>query len=497
MVSNDSKNFYHKFDELFYSLDQFLNNFNQSEILQKYSMDLFKSFFFATLIHNFFSNLNSENVKELKLPTGKISQIKNKYKELLKNVKLTLNSRQMLVDENLYENFKDSLKKDYPGFEKILEGIENLVDFKNVGDYFKEKENLITKLGKKPIPGFSNDFMMTKLLEIYVKSKKNLPLGKNLDKLIKKGFNNLIPTISEKLKANLDKNSGEMLNFQRKKTSDYLIDLYKTWKIPIDKLECLIRTSFEAGEKEVTKLRALPDFKDNYKYAALIKIHPRALHISNEILVLLKSGYPDGANSRWRSLHELAVISNLLYTSSDDVSKRYLDHEKVRRFKEATDYQAECKNLGYKPLSRKEYNKIKKARDDVCANYNDRFQDEYGWIPSTMLANRNFRSLEQYVKLNRFRPFYNLSCDAVHSGPKGFYRLGLTDELQNKLLLTGPSIYGLADPIQNTAISIGQISACLLALTKDSENIIAMNVINMFCKEIGKEAIKVHEAIEK
>jgi hypothetical protein len=498
MASNASKNFYQKLDEVFSALERFLNNFNESEILKKYSMEYFRAFFFATLINNFFSNLNAENVKELKLPGGgKIAQIRRTHKGLLKNVRLTLSSGQILVNKQSYNSFKDSLTKDYSGYEKILEEIERLVDFNNAERYLKEKEEAVTKLGKKRISGFSNDFLMTTFVEAYVETKKNLTTGKTFDNFIKKGLNSLIPELSKQLKESLDKESSEMLNFQRKQTSDYVSDLYKTWKSPLDKLECLIRVSFETGEKEVTKLRAMPDFKDNFKYAAFIKIHPRALHISNEILVLLKSGYPDGANSRWRSLHELAVISNLLYENGGDVSKRYLDHEIVRRFKEATDYQAECKGLGYEPLSRKEYKSLKKAKEAICAKYNDKFQDEYGWIPSSVLANRNFRSIEQHVKLNRFHPLYNLSCDAVHSGPKGFYRLGLTAKLQNNLLLTGPSIYGLADPIQNTAISLGQISACLLALTKDCENVIAMNVINMYCKEIGEEAFKVHQAIQK
>jgi hypothetical protein len=465
--------------------------------LQKYSIDFLRAFFYANLINNFFRNLNDKNVKELKLPPGKIGQIRATYKQLLKNAKRTLCAKQFFSDEKAYNEFKNSLKERYPGFEKIVEEIERHIDINYAEEYFKEREEAITRLGKNPTTEFSNDFAITILVETYVKTKKKLPTGKNLDNLLDKGFKILIPAISQKMKASLDKGSRGMLDAQRKQTSDYTSSLYDIWKIPLDKIECLIRISLESGEKELTKLRALPDFKTSFKYAAIIKIHSRALHISNEILVLLKSGYSDGANSRWRSLHELAVISEFLYTNADEISKRYLDHELVRRFKEATDYQAECRGLGYKPLSRREYNEIRRAKESICAEYNDRFQDDYGWIPSSLLANRNFRALEQYVNLNRFHPFYNLSCDSVHGGPKGFYRIGLTRELQKNLLLIGPSIYGLADPLQNTAISLGQVSACLLALTKDFENIITMYVINSFVREIGDEALKTQKSIQK
>ena len=60
----------------------------------------------------------------------------------------------------------------------------------------------------------------------------------------------------------------------------------------------------------------------------------------------------------------------------------------------------------------------------------------------------------------------------AHGGAKGFYRLGLTTEYQKKILLVGPSSYGLADPIQNTVISLTHITVCLLFLVPDIENLI-------------------------
>lgn len=495
MASTTSSDFYRRLDELFLGLEKFLNNYGKSEILQKHLMDMFKSFFYATLINNFFTNLNDINVKELKLPRGKIGQIISDYKDLRKSVRLTLSCREMVVNAESYTIFKHSVQKDFPGFEKIFQEIEKQIDFGEAETYLKEKEEAIRKSGKEGID--SNEFLMTKLLETYVKKKKNLPIGKNLEKLTKAGVKIIISEFSKILKEGLDKESSEMLAFQRKMTLKYVSQLYKTWKTPIDLLECLIRVSLESGQKQQNKLRNMPDFKDNFKYEALVRIHSRALQISNEILVLLKSGYPDGANSRWRSLHELAVISFFLYENGYEVSKRYLDHEIVRVFKEATDYQAGCRELGYEPLPRKEVNRIRKEKKRLCAKYNDNFQDECGWIPSSLLPTRHFRALEENVQLNKLRPFYNLSCDAVHGGPKGFYRLGLIAEQQKKVLLTGPSDYGLADPMQNTAISLTQISACLLGLTRDFENIVQMNAMNMYTREIGKEAVHVHENIEK
>jgi hypothetical protein len=95
------------------------------------------------------------------------------------------------------------------------------------------------------------------------------------------------------------------------------------------------------------------------------------------------------------------------------------------------------------------------------------------------------------------RPFYKLSSGAVHGGSQGFFRLGLNDEYQDKVLLVGPSIFGLADPLQNTAISLNQVTCSILGLKTDYENIILAKVIDSYVKQILSEVLKVHNAMKK
>jgi len=146
---------------------------------------------------------------------------------------------------------------------------------------------------------------------------------------------------------------------------------------------------------------------------------------------------------------------------------------------------------------RKEFNRIRKERENLCRKYNDRFQDDYGWIPSSVLSNRNHRALAKHVKLDKLHPFYNLSCDSVHGGSKGFYRLGLMNNYQDKVFLVGASNYGLADPMQNAAISLLHITICLLNSEPDFESIIQMQVMNNYVNEIGPKAVKIQKEIKK
>ena len=489
--------FQKEFDKVYIQIREFLSNHCKSTILQNFFLNRFESFFFGTLINNFFINLNQKNIKEYNLPKGQIGKIKSKYKNIQKDVKLALDFsfQYKKIDEKYYNNFKLKIENDFPEFLKIIHEIEKEIELQKAKKHLKKIEEKIKKSGK-PDTDF-NTFFTTKILEVYVQREKCLPIGEKLDKLINVAAKESISELSKEILHTLDKNSKKMLDGQRKYQKGFEKRLYKRWEIPLDLLERLIRISLESGEEHKNKLSKTVDNTNNFKWEALIKIHARALQISNEIIVLLKSGYADGANARWRSLHELAVISFFLKDNNNDISKRYLEHAIVKNFKEAEDYKKYYKKLGYSPMRIKEYNKIKRKKEEICKKYDDRFQDGYGWIPRSILPNRNFRALEEFVKLDKLRPHYNISSDSVHGGAKGFYRLGLTDDSQKKILLAGASNYGLADPIQSTAISLLQINICLLNLKPDIENIMQMQVMNSYVDEIRIKAVSVQKQIEE
>ena len=478
-------------------MEKLLQSYRQSEILQNFFTNLFEACFYAYLINLFFINLNQKNVKELDLPKGKIEEIKSKYKNLQLEVRLCLQFpyKYTKIGSQEYNNFKTNLTKDFPNFQKLVQEIEKTVDFKKAEKYLKTKAEKAEKSGKTTDE--LNDVFRTKILEIFVLKKNFFPRGKQMTQLFKTFSKEVINPFSQKVRIKLDENSNEMLNYQRNIMEGFENRLYNRWKIPLDLLECLIHVTLKSGQKKRTKLSKINDAESNSKADALFQIHARALQISNEIVVLLKSGYPDGANARWRTLHELAVISFFLSKNSNVVSKRYLEHQSVKRYKEARDYNANCKKLGDTAISRRELNSLKREKESLCSQYADDFEKDFGWIPSSLLPQRHFRALEDSVKLGKLHPYYNLACDSVHGGSKGFYRLGLKLEQQEKLLLAGPSNYGLVDPIQNTAISLSQITVCLLALQPDFEDIVTMRVTYRYVEDIKLEAVKVHEAIDK
>jgi hypothetical protein len=71
------------------------------------------------------------------------------------------------------------------------------------------------------------------------------------------------------------------------------------------------------------------------------------------------------------------------------------------------------------------------------------------------------------------------------------------DDSQDKILLAGASNYGLADPLQNTAISLLHLNICLLNLEPDFETIMHIQVMNSYIDEIGIKAVSIQKQIEK
>jgi hypothetical protein len=219
---------------------------------------------------------------------------------------------------------------------------------------YKQEEEL-KKIGK-PIEDF-NALIITKGLEVYVQEKRKLPVGQDLKKLTKIATDEVLSTVSKKIYKDLKKDSKKMLAYNRKCRKEFENRLYKRLKAPLTLLEFLIQISIESGVKHREKLAKTTNKANDFKRAAIINLHARALQISNEILVLLKSGFADAAYARWRTLHELKIISFFLSDSNNVVSQRYLEHEVIRNFKEAKDYRECYKKLGYSPFDRKTFNK--------------------------------------------------------------------------------------------------------------------------------------------
>jgi hypothetical protein len=306
---------------------------------------------------------------------------------------------------------------------------------------------------------------------------------KSLDKLADSFFISVLNDLEKQRKA------------RRKRRKVFEEEIYQKWKKPIDLLEGLIDFCSYAGEK---KRRGFNKGVFNNKHAALVRLHARSLLISNEIVTLVRSGYADGAHARWRSLFELEVIAGFLSEQEKWVSERYLKHETMRGYKQLRNYQEYCSRLGYEPFNEEELKHMQKNHDLMIEKYGKDFKYKAGWewIPYEIVNNRTLQGLAKFVKVDHFIPYYDLSSNEIHGGPKGFNHMGLPKHRRNRILLTGPSIFGMADSLHSTAISLQRATTCLIKQEATASNVIEMKTIMKIVDEIGQSSLAVHRDLE-
>ncbi len=319
----------------------------------------------------------------------------------------------------------------------------------------------------------------------------------NLIEKLEKSAPEIIEEMTTPILSGLRKDMPALLKAHRKDTNSIEEILQSNWKKPFDLFEAFIVLAFEAGDEINNEFQKDETQKENYILIALTRLHARACQIASEVLVLLKSGFADGAHARWRSLHEIVVVASFIKTHGNEVAEKYLLHDNIESFKAAMLHNKYYEILGDEPISQDEYDAIKSVRDELINRFGCAYKNNYGWAASALNKDDpNFSDIEENSGLDHLRPYYKLASHNVHANPKGImFRLGLLGNSQN-ILLAGPSIYGLTDPAQGTAYSLGLVTATLLTVKPTIDNLVLCNILLKFETEIGEEFFKVQKEIE-
>ena len=167
--------------------------------------------------------------------------------------------------------------------------------------------------------------------------------------------------------------------------------LRHTWREPLKRLEMLVIIAHESGEQCLKDFagKDADDIMDGSPEEAqlldaLVRLHVRACRIASEVLCLLRGGYADGAISRWRSLHEIAVIAMMLAEHQSDVPERYLLHSAVERFKHAEQYQRHCRALGQQEFAPSELTSVRAEYDHFLSRFGDSYKHDFGWASQAL-----------------------------------------------------------------------------------------------------------------
>jgi hypothetical protein len=229
------------------------------------------------------------------------------------------------------------------------------------------------------------------------------------------------------------------------KTIDQVKDI---WGHPLDLLELQVQLSKEAAGIAGNINAIDSDFR------AIRLLHGRGCHVAAEILYLLRGGFSDAAEARWRTLYELTVISEFICLIGNGIGQRYISYEAVemRNYYGPIIKYYESLGEGLSLEEKTKYENINKTYESAnkdaqayCELYGKSFErKDYGWAACAFEGKApNFAEIEKKVGYHIPSILRTAAHFPIHVGPRAaLYRRGLPEL---GYMLMGPSVYGLKD----------------------------------------------------
>lgn len=328
-----------------------------------------------------------------------------------------------------------------------------------------------------------------------------------IEKVIKSDgfFNKIIKSInsklSEKIYQHIKEHSEANCAIIRTETKEFEDRLLILWKEPFELLETLIYVTQEIGNEFNNEFRPHAVKSNDLMFEALIHLHARSCQIALEILKLMQSEFPDGAIARWRTLHEVVVISEFIQKYGKETAERYLLHDAIESYNSIEKYIRKPEIYKkHKRLLRttlppvEELKRIEKFKNTLCDQFEKEYGTEYGWA-ANIIEKPNFSKIEEFVNMDHLRPYYKMANISIHAGSKGI-KFHLTSPNTN-LIPAGPGNMGMSDPGQLTAISLLQINTTLLITRPSIQRLSDILALTKLIQEIKKSFIKVHKKTMK
>lgn len=296
----------------------------------------------------------------------------------------------------------------------------------------------------------------------------------------------LADILLERLKTRVFSNLEISREIERKFEDAVLI----TWRKPLCLLDLLLTICREVSTDFSSEYGIGRSSKRAYVQRALAGLQANACLVFDEIVRLLKSGFPNGAHLRWRTLHELSCISYFISKHGGDLAKRFLDYEAIDVYFQAEAISEHQKKMDCDSLSKSDFRAVKKDFNAIKKLYGADFTNEsnypYGWIPRTVLKTRSLKEIEKSVGLDSFGSYYDLAGYNLHGGQNGLmFKVGSKkNQSKHVVIPVGPSNYGLAEPGKNAAISLGQVTACLLLSESGVKRVVIVEALRNLVDEI-------------
>ena len=275
------------------------------------------------------------------------------------------------------------------------------------------------------------------------------------------------------------------------------------WGESLDLLRILFLMSYEVGSNFNHEEQKNPEINQDYVFIALTHLHGKACQTFFEIITLLENGFASGANARWRTLEEIAVISYFIKKHGQEIAERYLNHSFIDSRKSMEKHNEHADRLGLEKYSDEDIRKIQEKCSELEIKYGPNYSEDYGWaapcFPSKngrKSARINYSMLEKDVNLDNLRPYYKMASHAVHAHSKGIL-FNISYHPTENVIPSGSSIFGLADPGQLAAISMVQINSILLTSKPTVTRLVFLKGMEKLLAEIKTSFSSNHMRLEE
>jgi hypothetical protein len=286
------------------------------------------------------------------------------------------------------------------------------------------------------------------------------------------------------------------LRDRREMLAGFECRLFRTWRRPLDMLESLVELAHETGDAFAGEHLPTAVHDRDVLLQVVVQMHARACQIAGEVLVLLRSGFADGAHARWRTMHELAVTASFLKEQGVEAARMYVRHRTVEAYRAALQYQVSCRHLHFPRIPAAQMKRQQSAYDALRAEMGKDFCTPYGWAGQILGKPRpSFADIEAKAELDHLRPFYKMASYNVHATPQRiWFSLGYPDRDE---LPAGPSNLGLTDPAQCTGFTLAVITATLVAIKPSFLGLAACLVLQRLAAETSRAFLSVQRKLEQ
>lgn len=333
-----------------------------------------------------------------------------------------------------------------------------------------------------------------------------------IDELVAKMYSSeTISEISTPLYETLISNAPKMYEEHRLEQTEFESRLQMRWLDAFYGLKSVITICEEIGMSLIDeflegKEQDSGKFLVPLEFDILFKLQAKSVVVSKEILTLLKSGYPDAALSRWRTLHEISVVLSIIANCLKDDEQLEVAKELAIRFYDRSILEEyNIKNIESERNTEglKEFESIKEKKIEIEEKYGKSFRQEYEWArPVFSEINRKiyFSDLEGKSERDMLSSYYKRANSQIHSTSFGLYgSLGnIYDEKVDSIgTVFGPSNYGLSIPGQLAIISLTVCTTHILTIEPTLDKLMMCQTLQTFVEEYANIFDGVQEQIFK